>query len=527
MYGTPKTGRRVASPTTAGADRTLKSDMEEVLGRLKQTMRRLDVANNIFVRLEKLEVRWREGTEGENVWHRLDGLSQNLEQLRRDAGKAFRDYTDSSAAVGDASSSSADGCGSFSLSGSSSKDFDLERSSSRRLSAVAREALPRERLASGWNMASTSRAGTTPAYRKSRFKADGDGGGFSTARKLRQKGHLGKKRSRQTSPGEQERRKYAAAGKSSGTNGVRGSNRVRGRDWVSVEEEAEKDLLGLDYSMAVESGEEGGGNGQKMRVSSLSSSERSSSPCSSSSDTQSPLLPPQGSAVNRRGGGGLSSGRSDRSGAVHLRPSGPRNRRQGKTRRTERREGGGALVSSSAGGERSRRGSSARSGRGGGMLSGRALADRNKASLAVEYRGRSRYNSKGVSVPYTRPLWQINGRALVAELYQQRRAEQEAREGAQPPGKPIIVTSTGSGSVKHVHESVDPGGRMQLPEDPLPTVDQVQEVRRRKKEARRAVRPPQLSTLVEDLVSKPLLRRPLKFKTLFSVSDGLCLLCRE
>lgn len=600
-WSSPKCNRRVkpASMTSAASNRGLvQSDLREVVGRLKRTMRRLDVANNIYLRLEKLDKRWREGLAGESAWHRLDGLSQRLEQLRRDSDKAVRDCAvarvGGGGGDGDGSASgSADGSTpGFSSSGDSSENSELETGFSRRFqrgaaaataaAAAAGASKARHRPGRANARDSTSAHSTRPKEAPGRYGnpdrgrasggnggAEGDydeespaeserstgdrGGGRSVVRgshggagetagtrTQREGGNRGKKRPRKgSSSGREGRRRAASSARprddarrvgGSGSDGVGGGGgggfggRGRGRASPQREElvHDEPYLLGLDYSMAAASDEDGTSRGDPgIRDSPLSSLARSSSPSSSSSSSRSRSpLPPRQEGAGRRGtsaGGGKRGARSkavrsNTSGDVHRRASSSRSRPKETGRKGGGGGGGGALVNSAAGGGGgNHRRDTERGGGGSGAAAGsttaRSGAPSSSSSSTVNHANRDRRSGRSGPHAGSRPRFEIDGRALVADLYRRQLAQQEAHGGAQPYRVQAPVRIDASGRAAHAQDAEHAaqhaeGG--QLAESGVGRIPSG---------------PPRLPSLVEDLVAKPRPNRAtLSFTTLRAVS---------
>lgn len=508
---------RVASATAENTDTgILKVDLQELLERVKGTLRCLDVANNIFVRLEKLEARWSEGMDGENAWHRLDRISVSLEQLRRDAEKAARDFA--AAAVDDSLSSSGHGPGNNASScagGSSCDDFDMGPISYGRHqaeTAAAAQGRRREARAGGRHSKSTSRKRSGTARERR---------GSGSGRRSRGDSIPGKTRPREGRTG---RKRFEQA--SSSERGRRGS--AGGRDWDRMEEgdgESENEapyLLGLDYSMAAESKEADDGALGRRGSSLLSSSARSSSPTVSSSQSLSPLpfSSPGSAGVSRRGGGrdrgGGSRGREDRGrsrsgGAAHRRRS---EAQSGQHARGRSRGKGGSRNVGGDGGRGSHRLDGIGRGRyHDGRISGWAATTRRGggSSLGVQNGGNA-----------------MNGRALAESIYQQRLAEQEARGGPQPYGSGAAADAAGERAESTYPAAVHQAqvGRA-LPSGEV-GLEQAEGRRQRGGQSREGggpSKPPQLVSLMKDLLAQPPLRRPLRFNTLYSVRHANACIC--
>lgn len=586
---------KFAATTSASSNRgVVESDLREVVGRLKRTMRKLDVANNIYVRLEKLDKRWREGLAGESAWHRLDGLGQRLEQLRRDSDKAVRDCSVARGGGGGGSSCSADGSApGFSSSGDSSENSEVQTDFSGRFQRGGAAAAAAASASKAWHRPGRANGrDSTPAPAMKPQEAHGrygnpDGGRASSGSggageedcdeespaepepsiihrvdgrgvvggsrggvgdtagrgTRRESGSRGKKRARKGSSSGSERRQRAASsarprddarrvGSSGGVgNGGGGGFGDRARGRASSEKEKpghdEPYLLGLDYSMAAASDEDGVRRGDpRMSDSSLSSLARSSSPSSSSSSSRSRSpLPPRQEGARRRGksggggkrGGGSKAVRSSTSGGVHRRTSSPRNHRKDAGRKVGGGgESGGALVNTAAdGGSGKHRRGTGRRGGGSGAVAGSATARsgaRSSSSLLVANHA-SRDGFSGRSGPHagSRPRFEIDGRALMADLYRRRLAQQEARGGAQSYRTQAPVRIDASARAAHAQDAEHAAQREkggQLPESGTGRIPSV---------------PPRLPSLVEDLVAKPRSdRTALKFTTMGAVSVFVC-----
>lgn len=543
-------GKAAATSTANGtSDLALKADVMELPTRIKRALRRLDVANNIYVRLEKLEARWREGVDGENAWHRLDRLSVCLEEWRRDADRAVRDYRASVAGSSDDDdddlSPPSDQCSATDLvndpSGtfttSSSEDFDMRASSRnpRNSSLTSGAALRRQRGTSGARR-SKSAAGGAPRGQRKRERGgtsssvdiigynvavDSSGGsGGSSIEDLREDhgdaDGRGKKRPRRVSSSGKTRRRAVTthpqtddplrgAGRSSrygsykdrpsGGSGGGDAGRRGGalRDWIMEDgEEKEQYLPGFDYGMVANSDGDEGKDGRRRSKSASSSisSSAESSPSSSSSRSLSPV-------------GGAAGGRSSWNGAPRS-FFGPGKYHRGSRNRGDS-AGGGAGASRRGTGSARNRKERARATGGGRVPSSGHRRNRSPRFPASERRAARDFV----------PRQQRSRRAvssIEAALYRQRVAEQEARGGPQHFSGGVRnrgATGRRAGST---------GPNAELTAEPLEVDDHGRQIGAEVgAEGRGPVRHSRMPSLVDDLLLKPQFQRILRFKTLYSV----------
>lgn len=573
--------RRVASSVAGGApanDGNLKQDLPDVIARLTRTLRSLDVANNIYVRLEKLEARWREGMDGENAWHRLDGLSQRLEQLRRDVEKADRRFAESGADNEDHLSSGVDGSDGG---GSSLGDFDLEARGPRHLQPATAAELRRRRDRTKARRQAEGSSSKRSARKHGR-NAKVRGQGSSTAQEGessvllheesgigvdgnrteqltdhlgssgRSRGHTaaerpglgsgrGKKRSRQVSSAGRENRRCVAAVHPRGAVGGAFGDRSGGDDqavydWLSsgedeVEEGERGDgeapyLAGLDYSMAA--GSEGDirrGIGRGMEGDSSPSSlfERSLSPSSASScrspqPSSSPYAPATTAAPAGRGGASRGRGVGE----------GPRRGAEAGVRRKR------TPADNSRRGGRERGRDPGGSGRGTRSKHQRTKGQGLERSAMRQGRGREpRARGRSSAAARRRPRSEIDGRALVADLYARRLAQQQARGGPQRYGSgagaldaPSLRRVAGNAAyvgvavgvttetTRHVRQPFD--GQRRLAAEVRGSARRMGGHGREKRDE-----PQSVPSMVEDLATgntQEVLHRTFKFETLYSVS---------
>lgn len=471
-------------PSTINREhRQLVTELRALATRTTHTLRRLDVANNIFVRLEKLEKRWREGNEGVNAWHRLDGLSNRMEELRRDANKALREHEYASSDSVD-SDSDADGSGGSSVSGNYSNHFDLESKRPWRANKGRNMPAPNEGGVSVGVRKRPSVSGTSDDESGENSMNAGQGAfvsigrGSSTMKSSgRKRGQEKKRRRRGSSDGHSERRRRGFA---SHPRGIKHGD----YEWTCRERDVKCDapyLLGLDYSMAVESDESGADDNDAWdsEDSSLSSRSPSISPARSpSQDTVARSRGGQRSRPGKRGSmgrlrGSYGGGRNRVNRAVKDRASGPA------TSRGVRSEGGTL----------------------GGVTTAAAAVGRERRRVR-----------RVVTKRRSRPRTEINGRALMEEQYRYRLAQQQARGVPQSCEGNVSGDETDYGLVL---PRVEPGPASSQPAS-------ARDVREKDKDSQVGENPtnlPLLPSLVDDLMSIPRASRcSLRFKTLYSVS---------
>ena len=482
-----------SSRAPAEIDLSLEADLRALAARTTRTLRRLDVANNVFVRLEKLDARWREGNEGVNAWHRLSGLTDRLEQLRRDANKALREHAYASPCVSAVSDSSSDGADAADASGSGSCSGDLDPPPK----ALRRETLVRRVSEAPFRRgrANVRRKMATPgeegASARNWKRSGGDGGGGT-----------GSKDASASVRGERRRRDSVLHARCSGVRDHGWGGRGTGRDGEAEEREAPY-LLGLDYGMAVES-DEAGASGRGYRDSEYSSPSASSS--LSSSPSQSPRSPSGTAATGSRRGKSRRQGVSGCGDWAHGEPRGSRERSRsarGRIRRSrvavEHRGSSSASTGVLRGGASGRRGSTLRS-----------------VSAPADERGRrARSRVQSVAARRTRPRTEINGRALMEQQYFYRLAQQRARGAPHPLEEDAPGTVTAIESVPPLYERDKALARSTV---------ELQGRPRKRGAAAGGVpeKSPKLPSLVEDLMSlPPKACRLLRFKTLYSVSARL------
>lgn len=488
--------RRLASssrrPSTINREhRELVNELRALAARTTRTLRRLDVANNIFVRLEKLEKRWREGNEGVNAWHRLDGLSNRLEQLRRDANKALREHD---CASSDSVDSDSDAGGS-SVSDNSSEHFGLESRRQWRANKGRNRPVPNEGGVSAGvrKRSSVSGSSNDESGEKNSMDAGGeafvnDGRGSSTMKSSgRKRGQEKKRRRRGSSNRHRERRGRGSAPHPGGI-------KLGDYGWTGRERDVKRDapyLLGLDYSMAVESDEPGadGNDAWDSEDSSLSSRSPSISPVRwSSQDT---VTRSRGDQRSRPGMGGSRGGLRGADGGggnrvnrvLKDRASGPA------TSRGVRSEGGASVHR-------------------GDILGGVTVA---AAAVGRERRRVRRVVTKRRS----RPKTEINGRALMEEQYRYRLAQQQARGVPQSSEGYIRGDEIVDGLVLPLVELGSASAQSASARD-CPEKDKEGQV------GESPTNLPVVPSLVEDLMSMPRASRcSLRFKTLYSVRQAV------
>lgn len=531
------TNRHTARRVRAGAEgvdadvASLKFEIMELPTRVKRVLRRLDIANTVYRRLERLDARWGEGIEGENAWHRLDGLSVNLEELRKRIDNAVQDYHDTNPGfVGGRESGGfgrlydmSDHSSNFSC--GSSADFDIEpiripSSDKQRQRHMASGDVGRQRSRS----AAGARAGRDRRA-PNRRRSSGDGGesrsGGSTRSGTERAGHRKKRRRQGPS-------KACTRDRGSGVRSRRARGDgcdISGQDWMLSVEEATEDegtcLPGLDYNMAAEPNEAEDQISREMfrdsSLSSLSSSSRSRSTFSSRS--RSPSLGRRSNAsfdghYRETSSGGNRAGKS----------GGGTRRQHSPSRSTERGRSAGE-----GGCRRSRTGKPGggggkRGGNGGGSTVGRRSVGRlgDRRSSSTKAHGSRRHTNDERSAAFDRSSGNRDGVAptqgrkrgrrhrslMEVALFHQRLAEQEARGGRLQPswsndGEMSDPASDTAAAERGV--GVEGGGRGKV------------EARGSGTDVSLPSKPPMLPSLVKDLLPKPQLRGLLRFKTLYSV----------
>lgn len=433
-------------------------------------MRRLDVANNIFVRLEKLNARWREGMSGEHAWHRLDRLSVRLEEWRREADEAVRNYEGVSLAgelsecSSSSSSSVAKGASEDSLNGS--EDFEaVSDGASRRLArGQKRRSMPEAQDVRGYHSHGSEKDGaesSRDARPWRRRRKDSGGSMHRSGRDIQSDGDnvqgVARKRPRpKSSRRTDESRQHQVRSKRRVSRGTQDGEDMRGADSFSITQEGRGDryLSGLDDGMAADTGNDVEGSRYMTR----------------------PLSPSSGSHASEddrwlgpmRHGEGRRQERDFRQSRASAGPSGGISRADigsNGTRRSQMRAGGGVRAQGTR---------------------DPTPSDTQRA-VGTGSRGRGgRRKSK----------W------MERALFQQRLAEQEARGGAlRNHEQPAVATArTGTDQLAGEEVKLSEGGELGAQQGS------------RAKTVR-------LNNLVGDLLSKPQRSGVLEFKTMRAVSQ--------
>lgn len=558
-----------------GDDSTLETDVTRLSTRIKESLRRLDIANNIYVRLDKLDARWREGIEGENAWHRLDRLSVRLEEWRREVDKAVRAYTNAAAwTARNYSSELSDESNHSSVAdeddvssalehaargGNSSEDFEMRtatrlpdvmhgRQRGKRKGRVSNGSQTQHRSAAGAR-------GSDPAtrHRKIRENDRRDGGASSSDTVGSDKGsevddfvigieksvdstrnngrprRRGTKRSRnEVSSGRRHGR--TAAVRTQQSKGSRTGQRIRdggsggggkGEGWTSDDDEGVGTYLaGLDYNMAVEPAEDKARRDDTGSwigsLSPLSSAARASFSSSSSRSRSRSRSPPLSLNTSGRNGGGCYVGKS----GVRQTSAGSAKRRR-RARREDGRGskigGGSSLLRGRTRGERGGSGDGGRSKRRTGNGSTEVVSPNVRTGKRRDRNifGDARTAARG-SVPFQERRNRRNGPSMEVALFRQRLAEQEA------DGRGLLSHSArGKTNGDSWHNGYIEFGEMsERPSAGGVTTKLGMPALRRVGLPSRPLPPPgppRLRNLVEDLLPTPRPRGLARFRTLYSV----------